>query len=404
VGLRLLVVADDITGAHDCAARLASLGAPVPTARQVEHLRHSPGALALVLDVETRYLTPSQARWRSAQAWSQLGQAAAAPWRFQKLDSTLRGNPGEDVEGMAQASAAPWVAVLPAYPRAGRLTQGGRHSVHGVALERSEFARDPLSPARAGRPQDLFRASQRLHVPWAWVRGGSGRLGRELRASFKRRQARFVTFDCVSDADVDSIARACVGLGCRHFAGASALAGSLASLAGAGPSPRALPPKGLPWMVLAGSISQHSLDQLRLAQAQGALQWAALDAGTPLSALKLRRRRGTLALSTVSQRPALRAGAAAEAGEKAIRALVSTALKLWPSTAEAAWFLTGGHSALRFFEAAGYVRFDVSGEALPGLALGYASGDSGGAWAASKPGAFGQMDLYPRFLELVQAR
>lgn len=401
MGPRLLVVADDLTGAHDCAARLTSLGGPVPAARRASFLRASEGAPALVLDAETRFLGPRAARWRSAQAWGDLARIATAPWRFQKLDSTLRGNPGEEIEGMLLASAAPWVAVLPAYPRAGRMTLRGRHWVHGVPLERTEFAQDPLTPARVKRPQDLFEPRLSLHAPLAWVAGGARRLTRELERAFHRKQPRFVTFDCASDAHVLSIARACVQRGCRHFAGASAFAGALAQVLGAGADRPAKPPTGLPWIFLAGSVSERSFDQLKRAQDDGALHWATLDRLPRLPVLRRAQRQGPLALSTLASRKGI--GPRRE-GEAAIRALVATGLKLVSRPAKAAWFLTGGHCAQRFFDAAGFQRFDVYGEVLPGLALGQAVGPQGSAWCATKPGGFGDVDLIPHFLELVRAR
>jgi uncharacterized protein YgbK (DUF1537 family) len=401
MALRLLVVADDLTGAHDCAARLASLGGPIPTARDARFLRPARSAVAWVLDAETRFLKPAQARWRCAQAWAQLGQGMQAPWRFQKLDSTLRGNPGEEVEGLLQATAAPWVAVLPAYPRAGRLTLGGRHYVHGQPLEKSEFARDPLTPARAGRPQDLFQAAMNLHVPLAWVRSGAARLASKLGHALKGKPARVVTFDCATDAQVDHIAQAALRLGCRHFAGASALAGSLAKCLGSKPAQPALPPQGLPWMILAGSVSGRSFEQLGQAEGAGALAWASIQSRPSLAVLRAARRLGPLALSTLAGRTGI---ASAAEGERAIQRLVRTALQVLPDPSKAAWSLTGGHCALRFFEAAAWQRFDVAGEVLPGVALGKAWGPRGGAWVCTKPGGFGQVDLYSRLLQLVRAR
>jgi uncharacterized protein YgbK (DUF1537 family) len=401
MGVRLLAVADDLTGAHDCAARLAALGGPIPTARQAADLRPARQAAAWVLDAETRFLKPVQARWRCAQAWSQLGLGMQAPWRFQKLDSTLRGNPGEEVEGFLQASAAPWVAVLPAYPRAGRQTLGGRHYVHGQPLEKSEYARDPLTPARAARPQDLFAASMNLHAPLAWVQGGAARLAGHLRRTLKKRRARFVTFDCATDAHVDHIVRASLRLGCRHFAGASALAGSLVQCLGAQPTRPALPPSRLSWVVLAGSVSGRSFEQLGEARDAGKLRWDALESRPKVSALRRAQRSGPLALSTLSSRASLRSAAE---GPRAVQGLVGLALQVLPDPSKAAWFLTGGHCALRFFEAADWQRFDVLGEVLPGVALGRAFGHRGGAWVATKPGGFGQVDLYSRFLEGVRAR
>lgn len=401
---RFLVVADDLTGAHDCAARLAGLGGPVPVARQASALRGAEGSPALVLDAETRFLRPDQARWLSARAWSALGQVACAPWRFQKLDSTLRGNPGAEVEGFAMATSAPWVAVLPAYPRAGRQVLGGRLQVHGVPLLRTEYAQDPLSPARLERPQDLFEARLTMHVPLRWIAGGAAALARRLSVALARRRPRFVTFDCSTDRDVDSIARAALGSGCRHFAGASALAGSLAEAVGGQAVGRTLPPAGLHWMVLAGSVSEQSFRQLRAAQER--LPWRRTQNAPALPELRRLWRQGSLALSTVEGRHELgkSAGARSRAGEPAIDALVRTALQVAPLGPRSAYFLTGGHTAQRFFAAAALERLDVMAEALPGLALGLARGPRAEAWVATKPGGFGSDDLFERFLGQVRAR
>lgn len=401
---RALVVADDLTGAHDCAARLSALGAPVPVARQASALRGLESAPALVLNAETRFLAPRQARWLSARAWSALGQVACAPWRFQKIDSTLRGNPGAEIEGLALASGAPWIAVLPAYPRAGRQVLGGRLLVRGRPLLTTEYAQDPLSPAKIERLQDLFDPRLSLHAPWRWVSGGPAKLARELRRAFIRRRPRFVSFDCVQDRDVDSIALAALRLGCRHFAGASALAGSLATAAGGRGPMKIGPPRGLRWLVLAGSVSEQSFRQLRSASPR--LPWRWTEDGAGLAEMRELWSRGSLALSTIQGRDRLATAASgrSRAGEPAIARLVGQALKIAPLGPEHAYFLTGGHTTQRFFEAAGLLQLSVVAEALPGLALGQATGPGGRAWVASKPGGFGTDDLFDRFLAQVGAR
>ena len=411
MALRLLAVADDLTGAHDCAARFAERLGPVPTAREAAALRGlgpGQGFEALVLDAETRFLEPAQARWKTARAWAALNQGASAALRFQKLDSTLRGNPAEDVEGLLLATAAPWVAVVAAYPAVGRQTLRGQHRVHGVPLQHTEYARDPLSPARATGPAGLFPPALSLHVPLAWVLTGRGRLAVRLRRALKERAPRFVSFDCLTTAQVDVIAQACVAAGCRHFAGSAALAASLAGLDGRLWRPRPHPPRGLAWVALWGSVSEQSFRQLRQARGEGRLAWYTLAQAPTAASLKRALRRGSLALSTLAGRQELRPSpsraAAQAAGEKALRQLARAGRSLAGSMEQTAWILAGGHSALRFFEAAGWQRFDVLGEALPGLALGQVETATGKVWVATKPGGFGADDLLTHFLAQVQAR
>ncbi len=52
-----------------------------------------------------------------------------------KIDSTLRGNPGGELEAMMAAQGCRMAVVAPAYPAAGRHTRDGRCYVHGVPLD-----------------------------------------------------------------------------------------------------------------------------------------------------------------------------------------------------------------------------------------------------------------------------
>ncbi len=70
----------------------------------------------------------------------------AAVWQVKKIDSTLRGNPGAELEAMMRARSCSVAVVAPAFPAAGRITRGGRCYVHGVALNETEFASDPKTP------------------------------------------------------------------------------------------------------------------------------------------------------------------------------------------------------------------------------------------------------------------
>ena len=409
-----LAVADDLTGAHDLGGRLAGRGAKAWVARQAEDLRGVQGAL--ILDAETRFLTPARSRHAVQAAWAGLPGGAA--FRFQKIDSTLRGNPGEEVEGLLLATRAPWVAVLPAYPALGRVTRHGMQYVHGVRLDRSEYARDPLTPARALRPVDLFPHALRAHAPLEVVAAGPLR----LKAWLLRQIAggtRFVTFDCTDDAHMDAIAVASLAAGGRHFAGASGLAGALAARV-QGPASAARLPSGVDWVVLAGTVSSRSFEQLASLKAGVAAawvprlslqgdRWSRADKRGTAALRACLRRDGALALSSLACREDLapwllrgsRGGVSSTAiAERAVQGLVAWGLRVAGPRRRSGFFVTGGHTLAAFFDQARLRRFGVAGEALPGVALGVAQGPDGGVWLASKPGGFGTTDLYARFLRL----
>lgn len=140
---KVLVLADDFTGANDAGVSLAETGMRVDVAFD-EHYQGD--AQALILNSDSRALTKTEAV-RRVSALLQKREGSVAPrWAVKKIDSTLRGNVGAEIETMMQALACSLAIVAPAYPSAGRVTQGGRCYVNGVLLTETEFASDPKTP------------------------------------------------------------------------------------------------------------------------------------------------------------------------------------------------------------------------------------------------------------------
>jgi uncharacterized protein YgbK (DUF1537 family) len=405
-------VADDLTGAADLAGQLARPGAAVTVGTSLQSLRGVRGPK--VLDAATRFLDAGAARRAMERSWRSLDEPAGAQLRYQKIDSTLRGNPGAEIEGFLQATAAPWIAVLPAYPSLGRQVLGGGVRVHGQALLRTEYARDPLSPARVGRVPGLFAPGLSAHAPHRVV----GRGSRALAAWLRRRpaRARFVSFDCATEADVQAIADACLAAGGRAFAGASALGAALARRL-SGPAVPVAPPR-LPTLLLLGSLSQSAFTQLEFAREHGALLWSPLyrpagRAWTGPTAAERRglraalRRGGAVALSSFSRREDLDAwlregsrhgrGRSAWA-EASLRRLVRAGVAL-AARRPVLIFAAGGHTLSLLLEARGLDRLRVLGTMAQNVPLSLASGTGGNAWVASRPGGFGAPSALAELLQ-----
>jgi D-threonate/D-erythronate kinase len=147
----LLVLADDMTGAADVGVQLAARD--IPTLVTLEPIAAWRDAAAsrpvLVASTDSRHLAPAQAaaRVREAVAWA---RDAGVPSVYKKIDSTLRGNLGAELEACLRASGVRVLPLLPAFPAMGRTTRGGRVYVHGRPLEQTTFAHDPLEPAGDG--------------------------------------------------------------------------------------------------------------------------------------------------------------------------------------------------------------------------------------------------------------
>lgn len=409
---QLTAVADDLTGANGVAGRWAGRGVEVSVARRASWLRGEAGCR--VLDVETRLLAPGAARAAVVAAWTALGSGGLC---FQKIDSTLRGNPGAEIEGLLGATQAPWVALLPAYPALGRQVRGGAVWVHGRRLNHSEYFKDPLSAAKIWDVRRLFKGLGAAHAPLRVVDTGALGLRVWLRRALRDRP-RIVTFDCAEERHTMAIAQACLAEGCRHFSGAADLAGALAQRV-FGPAARVERPVGLPWILLAGSVSVTTFAQLGAWRAAGGAWSARLrvapggrwDVAGAASAIDLRARllrEGALALSSLGSRDALGPWREAQArkgfgpgpcADRAMEELAHWALAVAGGVSHCGWFATGGHTLRALDDAVGFRLFRVAGEVLPEVPLGRAEGPCGSAWLCSKPGGFGNADCFNRFME-----
>ena len=117
----LIIVADDLTGAADSAARCfhAGLTADIYLAPTAEALLG--GAAAFSTD--SRYLSPEAAGQQVSAVISALSISPPVTW-YKKIDSTLRGNIGAELDVMLKLLTPPGAqscaVICPAFPAQGR--------------------------------------------------------------------------------------------------------------------------------------------------------------------------------------------------------------------------------------------------------------------------------------------
>lgn len=155
---QVLVLADDFTGANDAGVSLAEAGMSV----EVAFSAGQPStARALILNSDSRAMSAAAAADKVTGLLR--GAARFVPhWQVKKIDSTLRGNLGGELEAMMAAHGCRLAVVAPAYPAAGRHTRDGRCYVHGVALDQTEFASDPKTPVSRAEISEIIAMQSRL--------------------------------------------------------------------------------------------------------------------------------------------------------------------------------------------------------------------------------------------------
>ncbi|WP_322045563.1 four-carbon acid sugar kinase family protein [Paraburkholderia sp. J67] len=225
--MKLLIIADDLSGAADCAIGFANAGHRTVVTLDPSDAAHAADVIAA--DTDTRRLTPADAAGRTAQAFAALGRERRL---YKKIDSTLRGNWAAEVAAL-QAHAG-LAIVAPAFPATGRTVRGGALLVHGVPLEQTETwqlehagrsADMAAMLAAAGLKSERFNAALLHHEPRALARRAA------LIAAEGADGAQALIVDAQSADDLRALAHATLALESAFFwVGSGGLARELATL------------------------------------------------------------------------------------------------------------------------------------------------------------------------------
>ncbi|MDD2957222.1 MAG: four-carbon acid sugar kinase family protein [Lachnospiraceae bacterium] len=156
--VKLLIIADDFTGALDTGIQFAKKGieTQVFTGEVLQAESISETARVLVVDSETRPMTKEAAHGVVAGI---VGQAAALkiPVIYKKTDSALRGNVGSELEAVLDGTGEHEIFFIPAFPDVGRVTRNGIHYIDGEPLEKSSFGQDPFDPMRSSEVVEILK-------------------------------------------------------------------------------------------------------------------------------------------------------------------------------------------------------------------------------------------------------
>lgn len=202
------VIADDLTGANATGVLLTRTGYQTASLTQ---LRWPEGDLdqysCIVIATESRALPAAEAHRRVAEAARLLVSHGRRPVG-KRIDSTLRGNLGPEVEAVLAALGPRSVAVLTgAFPASGRTTRGGIHYVNGVPLAETAVRNDPLCPVTESHVATLVRQQTALPVaelPLETVRAGAGAVAEAI-VSQARQGVRIFCADAETDGDIEAL-------------------------------------------------------------------------------------------------------------------------------------------------------------------------------------------------------
>jgi uncharacterized protein YgbK (DUF1537 family) len=319
-------------------------------------------------------------------AAKRLSERLAAGVLFKKIDSTLRGPIGAEIDALLDATGRHRMLVCPAFPAQARTVRDGILCLNGVPAHHSSSG---IADSTVGDiiARDCTRPTSVLYLDQ--VRGARRALHRALDEADGVAVA-----DAETDADLDALAQAALIHPDLALAGSAGLARAVAASLGLTAPPVALP-AGSAWLILVGSahpVARAQLCALEDAGVVGAKLDGSdgVDADILLAALDQRRPVFIATGDDVTQ---------GLSGEAAAR-LASFAARLLAASKPDAIAVTGGDTAAALLNAAGARTIDLLGAPGSGLALGEISvGGSSPVPVLTKAGGFGARDALVNLLK-----
>ncbi len=186
---KLLILADDLTGALDSGVQFTGKGDKVIVRTSCEGLSDNlKEADVLVIDTESRHIE-KKAAYDLVYRLTEEALKAGIHKIYKKTDSGLRGNVGAELSAVLDASGSERLEFVPGWPKMGRITKDGIHYVNGVPLNESIFARDVIDPVTESHIDRLIHMQTDADVT---MHGCGNEYG-------------IVVYDCESEEDIDRI-------------------------------------------------------------------------------------------------------------------------------------------------------------------------------------------------------
>jgi len=413
----LIVIADDLTGAAECAAACASQGfrATVLLYSSGDRIADLPNSDVLAIDANTRLQSAGHAAETTAEVVRRLttsGAPATGCFIFKKLDSTLRGNFGTEIAAVLRVrsdmtSNADKVSIVlaPALPAQGRTTVGGFQLVHGRALEESDLACSGVGGPRSDIAMALGDAGLSCTlIDLGAVRSGLSVLQNAMAGLAPETDV--ILCDAETDEDLHAIAEASMILGERTvWAGSAGLAGHLPHAIKMATSGNDVEPGDIspgPTLLVVGSPASLSREQARLLAAMPDVvtvpvaHGSLVDDRTACAMIREGLQSGRDVLVVFDEDQSFGGDEATHLTKALSRAVASCAPIL------GGLVMTGGETARAILDEIGIRRLRLLGEVESGLPFSIADGWTRPLPVLTKAGGFGSPQTLVRCREFLQ--
>ncbi|KGQ32159.1 four-carbon acid sugar kinase family protein [Gallibacterium anatis] len=396
----IVVIADDLTGANDTAVQFYKKGLTVDMVFALQQVNESNASDVLVINTDSRSLMIENAQKRIFAIGEHLNLEQKQIYK--KVDSTLRGNIGAELEACLSVSDRNVAIFCPALPSANRIVKDGVCFVDGKPLLETEFATDPKTPVISSNVNKII--ANQTNIPVVIVNMDLFSES-EIIQQIKNRQFNktIFSFDAKNDDDLKKISQIIKKIDFPIIAsGSSGLAKYVFS--------KSL--SDLPVLFVIGSMSKKINEQVELLRSEMVIDFISINAERllvdqqyQLSLIKdmslILLNKNNLIIKTegssevrgkIDELCEKFSLTRVELGERIGDSLSSLVVSLLNNIDKSisGLFLTGGDIAMKVIKELKLSNYHIAGEIESGVPYGYFSdNDFSGIPIITKAGAFG---------------
>ncbi|ABB36929.1 type III effector Hrp-dependent outer protein [Oleidesulfovibrio alaskensis G20] len=261
---RYAVIADDLTGAGDTGVQFAKAGLRTRILTHNWSAEDLNGVDVAVVQTESRAMPPQEAYAAVKQAAQRL-QAAGVQPLYKKVDSTLRGQIGPEIDAVMDVWGLELALLCPAFPENGRTLIGGYLLAGGEPVSRTSIGADPVSPVRQSHIPSLLAAqSSRPAIGLSLAEMTRGDSYLESIFTEARRRSAIIVADAADPQDIALLESLVARFAPRAlFVGSAGLAAPVAARLAQSSAGRR------PVVTVVGSVNPVSRGQLKQLQHEG---------------------------------------------------------------------------------------------------------------------------------------
>ena len=425
--LKLVAIADDLTGANDTALQFAKRQIKSSVHLGLDSSMPATASDVVVIDSDSRDMSRQEA-YRQVYRIAEIVSGCETECIYKKIDSTLRGNWGAEVKAADDVFQPELVIIAPAYPVNRRITMGGYHLLDGQPLELTEIGNAPKTPVHESYIPDILQQQ----VPdaacgvldFSVMKKGEAMI-RNTVEDFLARGIRWIICDIAEEQNFMTLMDALRGKKRILWVGSAGLADYISYFYGWEGDCYDMPAsRDGPVLICAGSVSHTTQQQIKRVCADTKISMVKLDVQQVLSDADsinaygrqiqkmLAEGKDVLLVSAENDadvRLAVNTGrkyhlSGKEVSEKLAVIMAGIVSRLNLSMISG-MVLTGGDTAVHICRALGVEGVEVFQEIMPAVPLGRVEGkfsEKEKVFIVTKAGAFGSPEIFTKALQAIK--